>query len=89
MVGTGTGPAVPAGPAIREVVTHMLCRSWAMSFRRRTPREPRRIELGLVDRPGPLHDAIEGGRHPPDDRVLNPALDVLGRVSGLRSYHWR
>jgi hypothetical protein len=40
-------------------------------------------ELGLVDRPGPRHDAIEGGRHKPDDRVLDPALDVLDGISGI------
>jgi hypothetical protein len=40
-------------------------------------------ELGLVDRPGPRHDAIEGGRHKPDDRVLDPALDVRDGVAGI------
>jgi hypothetical protein len=44
---------------------------------------PRQHELGLVDRPGPRHDAIEGGRHPADDRVLDPALDVLDGVAGV------
>jgi hypothetical protein len=39
--------------------------------------------IGLVDRPGARHDAIEGGRHPPDDRVLDPALDVLDDASGI------
>jgi hypothetical protein len=35
---------------------------------------PRQHELGLVDSPSPLHDAIEGGRHPPDDRVFHPVI---------------
>jgi hypothetical protein len=44
---------------------------------------PRQHELGLVDRPRTRHDAIEGGRHPPDDRMLYSALHVLDRVSGV------
>jgi hypothetical protein len=44
---------------------------------------PRQHELGLVDRPGPRHHAVEGGRHKPDDRVLDPALDVRDGVAGI------
>ncbi len=51
-------------PAVLALVTHMLCWSWAMYFSAAALRvRPRQHELGLVDRPGPCHHAVEGGRH--------------------------
>jgi hypothetical protein len=44
---------------------------------------PRQHELGLVDRPGPGDHAIERRRHPPDDRVYDPALDIGDRTAGI------
>jgi ABC-type nitrate/sulfonate/bicarbonate transport system permease component len=35
------------------------------------------------DRPRTRHDAIESGRHPPDDRVPDPALNVLDGIPSV------
>ncbi len=50
---------------------------------RRLLRErPWQHELGLVHRPGPRHQAVEGGRHEGDDRVLDPRLHRRDRPPG-------
>ena len=56
----------------------MLCCSCGhVLFGRRFFRErPRQHELGLEHRPGPLDHAVEGGRHPAEYGMPDPALDV-------------
>ena len=55
-----------------------------MLFGRRVlGKRPGKHELGLVDRPGPGDHDIEGRRHPADDRVYDPALDVGDRTAGI------
>jgi hypothetical protein len=33
--------------------------------------------------PGAVNDSVQGGCHPPDHGVLNPALDVLNDLPGV------
>jgi hypothetical protein len=42
---------------------------------------PRQHEFGFEDRAGCGHHPVQGGRHPPDYRVIHPPLDVLNRVA--------
>ena len=44
---------------------------------------PRQHELGLEHGLGPLHDAVEGCRHPRNGRVLDAALDVGDAPAGI------
>ena len=51
--------------------------------RRRLGERPGQHELGLEHGVDALHDAIEGGRHPSNGRVLDPALDVDDAAAGI------
>ena len=53
--------------------------------RRLLGERPRQHELGLEHRAGLLDDAVEGGGHPPDDRMPDAQLDVLDGLAALRS----
>ena len=44
---------------------------------------PGQHELGLEHGLGPLHDPVEGRRHPGNGRVLDPALDVGDPPAGI------
>jgi hypothetical protein len=44
---------------------------------------PRQHELGLEDGLRPLHDPVEGGRHPRNGRMPDPALNVPDCPSGV------
>ena len=44
---------------------------------------PGQHELGLEDGLRPLHDPVEGGRHPRNGRMPDPALNVPDRPSGV------
>jgi hypothetical protein len=74
--GEGRHPGVGHPHVVLELGHVLLCRELLGE-------RPRQHELGLVDRPGLFHDAIEGGRHPADDRVPHPGLNVLDGVSGI------
>jgi hypothetical protein len=44
---------------------------------------PGQHELGLEHRCGPLHDAVEGRRHPWNRRMLQAALDIGDAPAGV------
>ena len=44
---------------------------------------PGQHELGLEHGFGPLHDAVEGRRHPGNGRMLDVALDVRNAPAGI------
>jgi hypothetical protein len=44
---------------------------------------PQQHEFGLEHRSGLRNDAVEGRRHPSDDRVANSALHVFEDLTGI------
>ena len=66
-------------------VTHILCCSWAMCFSAAASSENDQGSMNLASNTAPvaLDHAVEGGRHPSQDRVLDPALDVCDDLAGI------
>ena len=73
--------------AVRRLVTHMLCWSWAMYFSAAASSENDQGSMNLASNTAPsLHDPVQGGSHPRDDRVLTRRWTSRDRRPVLRSY---
>ena len=77
-------PVMIESTAILALVTHMLCWSCAMYFSAATSSVNDHGSMNLASNTAPVavDHAVERCRHPPDDRVLHPALDVLEGFAG-------
>ena len=78
-------PVMIDSTELRKWVTHMLCWSWAMYFSAAASSENDHGSMNLASNTasGPLHDAVEGRRHPRNGRMLDAALDVGNAPAGI------
>ena len=68
-----------------ELVTHMLCWSWAMCFSAAASSENDHGSMNLASNTAPAarDDAVEGRPHPPEHRMPQPMLDAFDRLPGV------
>src|SRR5215831_14024064 len=78
-------PVMTESTEVLRWVTHMLCWSCGMYFSAAASSEKDHssMELGLEHRLRALHDSVEGGHHPRNCRMPDPALHVADPPAGV------
>ena len=84
-------PVMIESTEVRRLVTHMLCWSWAMYFSAAASSENDHGSMNLASNtaPLPVHDAVQGCRHPRRPNAGPGAGTSRTCRPVLRSYQWR